>query len=105
MVCCYFSFRNLPEYSLKHTFISCFASELQKDEAEHVAMGENKDSFVTVSKREVEISMSHPYYDVARHNIIHFIGTFVKINGPLFCVCHSLYSPDSRYYFMQWFGI
>nr|XP_020659647.1 rho GTPase-activating protein 8 isoform X3 [Pogona vitticeps] len=48
--------------------------ELQKDEAENVAMGENKGLFVTVSKREVEISMSHPYYDVARHNIIHFIG-------------------------------
>ncbi|XP_072856974.2 rho GTPase-activating protein 8 isoform X3 [Pogona vitticeps] len=48
--------------------------ELQKDEAENAAMGENKGLFVTVSKREVEISMSHPYYDVARHNIIHFIG-------------------------------
>ncbi|KAJ7329458.1 hypothetical protein JRQ81_015632 [Phrynocephalus forsythii] len=48
--------------------------ELQKDEAENIAMGENEGSFANLSKREVEISMSHPYYDVARHNIIHFIG-------------------------------
>ncbi|XP_061438374.1 rho GTPase-activating protein 8 isoform X3 [Rhineura floridana] len=48
--------------------------ELRKDEAENADTEESKGSFATVSNGDAEISMSHPYYDVARHNIIHFVG-------------------------------
>ncbi|XP_008109604.1 rho GTPase-activating protein 8 isoform X1 [Anolis carolinensis] len=46
--------------------------ELQKDEAENAAMGES--SFVSIPSKDDQVSMTHPYYDVARHNIIHFAG-------------------------------
>ncbi|KAH0616393.1 hypothetical protein JD844_027449 [Phrynosoma platyrhinos] len=48
--------------------------ELQKDEAENAAMGESTSSFASLSNRDAEVSMTHPYYDVARHNIIRFAG-------------------------------
>uniref|UniRef100_A0A8C6Y5H4 Rho GTPase activating protein 8 n=1 Tax=Naja naja TaxID=35670 RepID=A0A8C6Y5H4_NAJNA len=51
-----------------------FASELQKDEAENTALGGIRSFSATPSNREFEISLSHPYYDVARHGIVHSAG-------------------------------
>ncbi|XP_062990407.1 rho GTPase-activating protein 8 isoform X2 [Elgaria multicarinata webbii] len=48
--------------------------ELQKDEEENADIEKNKGSFAAASNRHTEISMTHPYYDVARHDIIHFVG-------------------------------
>uniref|UniRef100_A0A2D4JDT4 Rho-GAP domain-containing protein n=1 Tax=Micrurus lemniscatus lemniscatus TaxID=129467 RepID=A0A2D4JDT4_MICLE len=48
--------------------------ELQKDEAENTAMGEIRSFSAAQSNRESGISFSHPFYDVARHGIVHFAG-------------------------------
>ncbi|KAM6437467.1 rho GTPase-activating protein 8-like isoform 1-T2 [Liasis olivaceus] len=48
--------------------------ELQKEEAENAGMEEVRSFSAVQSNREVGIRMTHPYYDVARHGIIHFAG-------------------------------
>ncbi|XP_034296229.1 rho GTPase-activating protein 8 [Pantherophis guttatus] len=48
--------------------------ELQKDETENTAMGEIRSFSAAQSSREFGISLTHPYYDVARHGIIHSAG-------------------------------
>ncbi|KAL7982748.1 hypothetical protein Chor_010346 [Crotalus horridus] len=61
----------------KNDFQFWFASELQKDEAENRTMGETGNFSAAQSNREFGISINNPYYDVARHGIIHLAGTFV----------------------------
>lgn len=61
----------------KNEFQFWFVSELQKDETENTAMGEIGSFSAAQSSREFGISLAHPYYDVARHGIIHSAGTFV----------------------------
>ncbi|XP_033004187.1 rho GTPase-activating protein 8 isoform X2 [Lacerta agilis] len=48
--------------------------ELRKDEAENADLEESQVSFAAVSNGDAEISPTHPYYDVARHNILHLVG-------------------------------
>ncbi|KAK9399481.1 rho GTPase-activating protein 8 [Crotalus adamanteus] len=48
--------------------------ELQKDEAENRTMGETGNFSAAQSIREFGISINNPYYDVARHGIIHLAG-------------------------------
>ncbi|XP_058046518.1 rho GTPase-activating protein 8 [Ahaetulla prasina] len=48
--------------------------ELQKDEAENTAMGEIRKFSAAQTSRELGISLTHPYYDVARHGIVHAAG-------------------------------
>uniref|UniRef100_A0A8D0HPD7 Rho GTPase activating protein 8 n=1 Tax=Sphenodon punctatus TaxID=8508 RepID=A0A8D0HPD7_SPHPU len=48
--------------------------ELQKDEAEDAKMGVRKTSLTPVAGGDPEISLNHPYYDVARHCIIQLAG-------------------------------
>ncbi|XP_013931101.1 PREDICTED: rho GTPase-activating protein 8-like, partial [Thamnophis sirtalis] len=48
--------------------------ELQKDEAENTAMGETRSFSAAQSNQEFGISLTHPYYDVARHGIVHSAG-------------------------------
>uniref|UniRef100_A0A670XUW1 Rho GTPase activating protein 8 n=1 Tax=Pseudonaja textilis TaxID=8673 RepID=A0A670XUW1_PSETE len=48
--------------------------KLQKDEAEYTAMAEIRSFSATQSNREFGISLSHPFYDVARHGIVHSAG-------------------------------
>uniref|UniRef100_K7GEN0 Rho GTPase activating protein 8 n=1 Tax=Pelodiscus sinensis TaxID=13735 RepID=K7GEN0_PELSI len=47
--------------------------ELQKDEAEHAIMEEQKTSTPTANE-DTELNMNHPYYDVARHGIVQLAG-------------------------------
>ncbi|XP_067415447.1 rho GTPase-activating protein 8 isoform X4 [Emydura macquarii macquarii] len=48
--------------------------ELQKDEAEHAIMEERKTSFTPTADEDTELSINHPYYDVARHGIVQLAG-------------------------------
>ncbi|CAI5773909.1 rho GTPase-activating protein 8 isoform X1 [Podarcis lilfordi] len=48
--------------------------ELRKDEAENADLEGSQVSFASVSNGDAEISPTHPYYDVARHNILHLVG-------------------------------
>nr|XP_034993278.1 rho GTPase-activating protein 8 isoform X3 [Zootoca vivipara] len=48
--------------------------ELRKDEAENADLEGSQVSFAAVSNGDAEISPTHPYYDVARHNILHLVG-------------------------------
>ncbi|XP_053243599.1 rho GTPase-activating protein 8 isoform X2 [Podarcis raffonei] len=48
--------------------------ELRKDEAENADLEGSQLSFAAVSNGDAEISPTHPYYDVARHNILHLVG-------------------------------
>nr|XP_032660663.1 rho GTPase-activating protein 8 isoform X2 [Chelonoidis abingdonii] len=48
--------------------------ELQKDEAEHAIMEKRKTSFTPAASEDTELSINHPYYDVARHGIVQLAG-------------------------------
>ncbi|KAM9170487.1 rho GTPase-activating protein 8 isoform 2-T2 [Pangshura tecta] len=48
--------------------------ELQKDEAEHAIMEKRKTSFTPAACEDTELSINHPYYDVARHGIVQLAG-------------------------------
>ncbi|EMP33988.1 Rho GTPase-activating protein 8 [Chelonia mydas] len=48
--------------------------ELQKDEAEHAVMEKRKTSFTPATCEDTELSINHPYYDVARHGIVQLAG-------------------------------
>ncbi|XP_043371419.1 rho GTPase-activating protein 8 isoform X3 [Dermochelys coriacea] len=48
--------------------------ELQKDEAEHAVMEKRKTSFTPAACEDTELSINHPYYDVARHGIVQLAG-------------------------------
>ncbi|KAM3832870.1 rho GTPase-activating protein 8 [Vipera latastei] len=55
-------------------FVKLAEIELQKDEAENRTVGEIGSFSAAQSNREFGISINHPYYDVARHGIIHLAG-------------------------------
>ncbi|XP_030395702.1 rho GTPase-activating protein 8 isoform X3 [Gopherus evgoodei] len=48
--------------------------ELQKDEAEYAIMEKRKTSFTPAACEDTELSINHPYYDVARHGIVQLAG-------------------------------
>ncbi|XP_029455943.1 rho GTPase-activating protein 8 isoform X5 [Rhinatrema bivittatum] len=66
--------RNSAEGMSEIDFEQLAEIELKKDECELSSLGERKASLLQPAAEEVDLSMDHPYYDIARHGIIQVAG-------------------------------